>query len=1037
MFAGFAAAQSPPPHPRLMIRSTDLSALQARVAIAPVSSTLGQCATSVSWPLSSPSPSTQTGWTAMSAMRKMQEVAFHYALNGNLTCGNNAKAALLAACATLTPTGSASYVSSSYPAGLAITYDLVFPLLSAAERTTVINHLIAWCNAIKTGASPVAGYSSYTAAVDNYSFAFNTGLAMALMAIWGDTTAYPNLQTDLNQALAKLRAGWNDGVSPDGSIDESYGYSSYGCLYSIHAAVAAQNCGLGDYLAGTNMLKAGRWLVASLFGNSLVWTGDSSPSHKGTRLDTVLYYIVQRTQDQEAFWALERFMALDPASNYTPSQAFSPYLSKVLYYPLGLTAVRPEVASSFFRDNLNEGTPSGNKTSAYSGVGTGGMAFLHNSTNASETNFGAFYQIRDEWMNHSHEDDGHLSIASEGQFQFLDLGYSAQGGTWAGSQSTDHNIVVADGVTGFNGSGNNYYSPPSPNGRFLGRKEALLLSKGADYVRGSHENMWMMAEASRSTLMIKDPSSPYLILLDRVRKDTTSRNYDTLFHSASAASGAGTAASPMTVTANGKTLRSVFLSPSSVTVLPGTSTAANSGLTFFRNRVRTTGVSATLLSLHGKDAPASVQPLTGPSANTVGGTHVRGTFTDKILAARASGEIRDVATSSNARVAWLRFASGSVEEFVMGEGEILVHENTTLALTSVPVVLSARGGRVEVTQVYPGPLGQVGLVVRVPWSVSALTIDGQAVPFTQIEGTLRAGPAPVPPRSLTDRAYTFIEGDIGDADVTGNVIITPDERFTASSGSATLSLLGGAPVAVRPFAFGATVEFGTTLLSAASLLAGTTLNSEDLFRATISRPSPSQVTVTFGRGTALLGTAVIPVQPSHTGVRVSCHANPALGTIRVLDAAGVERASIVVGPWTAALYLRAQVQAGSFLDDITYFDSEENGTTPQGVVFWSSATTGRSAFVFHCPQFLDAEDTSLWYQNQRMDSQITIQWLIQSQMVETMATPHLQGLTVVPLGLREVGFESLGRAVPSIPGITIGASVTSPFGQDLYNDVNL
>jgi hypothetical protein len=1032
-------AQTPPPHPRLLFTAAEIPGLAARTTQPVTSAAWNAFATSVSWPLSSPSPSTQGSWNVQYAMRKLEELSLRYAILGSTSHGNAARTALLAAVSTLTPTGSAPYIQASYASVIAISYDLLHPLLSAQERTQVVNHLIAWVNALKSASNAVTTYQGYAAAVDNFAFSWMAGVAMSLMAIWGDTTSYPNLVPELQATLDKLRIGWMDAVSPDGSIDESYGYSSYGCLWAIHAAVAAQNCGLGDIVAGTNLERTGRWLLSSLFGSRLAWIGDSSPSHKGTRLDTITYWLARRSQDPEVLWGLEQFFALDPASNYTPSQAFSPYANVFLHYPAGLSPVAPALRSGFFRDNLNEGTPTSNKTTAYTGVGTGGQAFLHNSAAPGWTQLGALYLIRDEWMNHNHEDDGHLSIFSEGQDQVLDMGYSGQSGSWAGSQSSDHNIVVVDGAAAFNGAANNYYTPPSPNGRYLGRKEALLLGLGADYVRGAHENMWLMAEASRSVVLVKDPVRPYLVLLDRVNRNGAPASYDALFHGAGPAGGAGTPASPMTITSGGRTLRSVFLSPSGATVLPGSAaTCPGSGVVHYRNRVRAQGTAVTFLSVHGKDAPLGVQPLLLPLAGTTGGTLVLPESTDKLLASTAGSaaqEIGDASTRTDARLLWLRTSGPQGLEFLLGEGRSLVHEGQTLASCSSPAVLSARGGRLEIS-VPDAALAGFGAVVRVPWAVASVTVNGQARVFTTSGNAVHVGTYPVLPPSLEDRLHSFHGGSPGDALLEGPALMLPGEAFGASSGTARLHLRGGAIRPARPFTLSATVAFLATGTPAAALVLRAPSGNGELFRATVQRVGPTTAAIQLAASGPPVTTVYLPLSTSGT-LRFGLLADPLSGSVGILDALGAQAGSLPILLDPAGVRLTVDVTAAGTVDDVTYFDSDEDGMIPQGIVFAVCTPTGRVCIAYSCPGLVLHSDSGLYYDGLRLEPWFVDLWYQLAGVHEVFAGPALLPGQPIPLTLREVGLESTYRAVDGQPGTAVAASLTGALGQDLYGGTGL
>jgi hypothetical protein len=278
--------------------------------------------------------------------------------------------------------------------------------------------------------------------------------------------------------------------------------------------------------------------------------------------------------------------------------------------------------------------------------------------------------------------------------------------------------------------------------------------------------MWMMQEASRTLLLIKDPVRPYFILTDRVNKDGTPRAYEELFHSAAPASGAGTASSPLTLTCNGVTLRATWLAPSAVTVVPGSAVAAASG-TIYRHKVTAQGTAVNFVSVHGRNTLSGTAALVGALPGTSGGVVSMPGSDDKVLANDGSGTMGDLTTRTDARFAWVRSVNGALSAFVVGEGTSLIHAGKTHLIASAPVVVAAKDGRVDVASVSTIAGAPLGLVVRVPFQATVVTVDGVAVPFTQFQDRITVGPAPVPPASVEDRLYTFDEGQLGDGVLDG------------------------------------------------------------------------------------------------------------------------------------------------------------------------------------------------------------------------------------------------------------------------------
>lgn len=1014
-----ASVSAQSPRPRLLFTPADLPSLQARMtAGGPAGTAYGSLATSAAFQTST----SQGSFYVQRSLRRMSELALRYQLTQNVSFGNNAKTLLLQATGYLTPTGNAAYLYATYPAVMAVTYDMIHGLLAPAERTQVIAHLESWVNALRNGSSEVGPFSAYSAAVDNFSFSWCTGIVLSLLAIQGESN-YPNLSALVAQYLQMIHDGWKDAVSPDGSVDESYGYANYGAIAAINAAIAGENCGYGDYLAGTNILKTPTWYAASLKGQSFLWTGDSSPSHKGTRLDPTIMAIVSRTGCGVGLWGLNRLFAIDPPSDYSPSHAWSPHVNMFLRYPVQCTPVMPEVLSMFFRDNLNEGSASGNKTAAYFGTGTGGHAILHNSVHPSDASFTGFYMIRDEWMNHGHEDDGHFSLGVGQGYQFLDVGYAAPG--YAGAQSTDHNIVVVAGDPGFGGASNNHYAPPAAtNGRFLGRHERSFFSRTLDYVRGSHEYMWMMNEAQRSVVMIKDPVAPYAILVDRVMKDGGVHTYRQLFHSSGPAGGAGTVQNPMTVSGSGSTLKSVWLSPPAVTVVSGPS-GVNGGVTHYKNRVEASGADVNFLSIHGASSPLAVEPLPGGHANTVGGLVSWTGKTDRILSRRTGATLGDSATSSDARFVWIRTSAGSLSEWALAEGAHLAYQGSSLFSANQQVDVSARQGRVDIGGADPSVLSAT---LWVPFAVSSVAVDGVPVSFSQNGGTVQIGgsagsPFILPPQGTEDRAYTFLRGITLDGVPSSNFVVTASERGTSSGGVATFGLKGLLPVGSRPFSLAMDVSF---LPGAVHQEAGFKLVASQSLEVVASPLGSSSVHVAVIREGSVLGACEVTKDLAMARARIDIEFHPGTGQVVVRDGRGVPQLQF-------ATTLPASCVASAFttpyatIDNITLFDSDEDGTTPQGVAFYNDSY-GVAGFVLRMPALLFMQDAAVIHAGQPASPGAAVSWFLLGQMTERIAGTY--GATM-PVSLREAGWEF---AVPCVyvSGPQTGIYVLTAAGTPLY-----
>ena len=1035
LLGGLAAGQGP--HPRLLFTASDVPALQVKVN-ATGSPAAGSYAAMVS-SASLVTSSNQFAYAVYRGLRRMTETAFRYQMTGYGPYGDSAKTALLQYCAWLNPTSDKAYLSSTYPCALALTFDMVHDRLSTSERATVVATLETWVTTMLNGTNGWTNYASFAHAVDNYSMAWCTGIALTLMAIEGESS-YPNLQGLITDNLDKLEAGWNDAISPDGSVDEAYGYANYGNLYSINAGVAALNCGYGDRLANKNILRTPRWLGASFSGDTFTWIGDSSPGHKGNRIDPIAYYGLTRpeTADPAALWSLNRVFAVEPVSGSTPSHAFSPFLHHVLYYPHTLIEQRPEVLSGFFRDNLNQGTAWSNKLQAYPEIGDGGHAFLHNATDPSWVDMSAFYMIRDEWMTHNHEDDGHLALAAGGVWQYLDIGY-AESGSWSGAQTTDHNIVLVQGEPGFGGNANNYYSPPGTNGRFLGRKLDAMMSPWMDYVRGDHANMWMMELAQRSVILMKDANLPYMILVDRVRKDGAQHTYEEVFHAAGPANGAGTASNPMTITAGGQTLRASWLSPANVNVAAGTQ-ASNSGITYWRNRVMATGSEVTFLSVHGVTVPMSTMPLGSPLANTAGGVLDFGAHTDTILIREGAGAIGDQATntSADAWFAWVREQSGQLDSWAVGEGMSFSRGGTTVLASNKVVTAVARDGRIFIQTVDGSGTAGLALTMATPFVVTELVIDGQAEAFTQLGGETTFGGGSggsLPSPSDDDRAYTFTHSYLWDLVPSANACF--DHGVVSSTGGiAGLAFKGGAALGGRPLSLGMHLRF---LAGASAGDAGLELKSVTADGAVLTVQAEPASTTTYrlriALGGASLGNVLVPYGLGGTWGRFYLRIDPATRSLQIRDAVDAPLATFTAFMLSQTFQVTAHVSEFAEVDDLTLFDSGEDGLTPQGVAFYCNQY-GYGGAVLRAPTLLSMQDFHSVYNGAFINRAFETSWFVNGFLEEFLLNAHVPFGTVAPWTFEEAGLEFGVEAISILSGDTTGFWFKTASGRELFGAVS-
>lgn len=1063
VFVALAPAQSvpgaPPARPRLLFRAQDIPVLAAKV-VAPgtfSSQMWGSMSTSAVWQCGVTSGAcpggSQDHWRVYRSFRAMTELAARYAILGDAAAGANAKALLLGgaynALSYTSPSAAFPPSLASYPCAIAATYDMIRPLLTPAERALVIAEIESWVQPLESAVVlgiPLAGYGGAT---NNYTFALAAGIVVSLLGVWGES-ALPDIPQRVATWCAYLRTGYLDAISPDGSVDESYGYAHYGPLYSLQAAVAAENCGFGDQLAGTNVLRTPGWFAASLMGDSFPWSGDSSPTHRGVQFDPVLFAVVGRTGDACALHGLQRILAVRPIDPNHSTFAWSPFLTAALHYPESLTPVAPAVASAVFGDNLNI-APAGwamwNASNNHPAAGEGCQAFLHNGPSAAAAPFSVFYNIRDEWANHGHEDDGHVGLAALGTHLLLDRGYAVNPGgnpinPSEGAQHDEHNIVTVAGGQPFGQV--NHFNPPLPDGRFRGRRLASFLSPVFDYVRGDHAFAWMMNRAERTVALVKDPANPYAIVLDHVEKGPGTFTYEQRWNGASAATGAGTAQNPVIVSGGSASLRTTYLSPSSVTVVPGAQTTlSSSGITFFPNKVtRTAAGAVTFLGVNHVQPLTSSAPLSQPAPGTVGGVLTWGPRVDRILAATSAGGASDAAASSDARFVWVRRDQGIVTSYALAGGTQLGFQGMSLLSSSVPVDLAVSGGRVDIARVAPPSSGPAlpSILLHLPAPPAEVLLDGLPVAYAVVGNVLGIGlsfPAtsPVSPNVTNDRFYTFSEPVPLDAWEGPGLVRSLDGRITAApqSGIAGFSPRGDSgwsgPVAV---AWDVQIPGGPSAGWAGGLDLGTAPGAFDVLRIGFFGAASGVYVLAYNSLGPPVFFAAAPVG-SEASVRIVMNCGAAAGVASFTDRLGRPLGSLAVPAAPAPLHLRFGATSAILFDNVAVFDAEEDGVTPQGIAVWV-LPSGNLGMAFHAPFVLGGSGVGFQLNGLPVPPPIVAAWFGASWMTEFLLAPAIVAPGFNPLLMRELALESLVPAVPPAPGVVYGVRYVAASGAILAAD---
>lgn len=1039
--ASWPLPTTPPARPRLLFQATGLSAVQQRIAVpgSRAAQAFAQLSTSSAFQCGTSNGlcpgGSQESWRVYRTLRFMTEQAFRWRVAGDAAAGASAKGLLVSGAwnclNALTPTGQNGYVNGTYPAAMGITYDLIHPLLSASERTQVVAKLEQWITALQLGSSGAGPLSAYGGATDNHSFGLASGIVVALLAIWGDSQL-ASIPASISARLDFIRDGYLDAISPDGSIDESFGYACYGAEYALHAMLAGWYAGFGDRIAGTNILKTPRFYGMALCGDAPPWMGDSSPSHRGLRFDPVLYHAVSRTGDTIGLHALLAWEQKQPITVDASTFAYSPWISLILHYPENLLPEAPLVTSALFRDNLN--LPSAtlgagwNKTHNNAAPGNGALAFLHSARAGLEA-FDVSYMIRDEWMNHAHEDDGHLTFGVGGKIHFMDRGYAQNGGAFLDAQHSDHNIVTVQGAGAFASA--NHFAPPGTDGRFGGVVKARLVSRqsGVDHVRGDHAGMWMLSRAQRSVLLVKDESAPFLVVMDDVATGGTgSVIFEERWNAAGPWSGQGTFSSPALMNVGGVNMRSFWLGDP-VTLAPGAATlTAASALTCWPHIVRAGSASGerTFMSVHAAAVATQFTPPVQAIAGVSGGSFDIGGRRHKILGARSGVSAGDQSDQSDGSMLWVRRIGNFISGYALLEGSMLVSQGTQLVNSNLPISVSVMDGHVSVERQGASPSALLAtLFIPWGWPVSSLSVDGQFAQFHQVGTTLViGGQAGTPaPWGNSDRFYSFTEGVLSDALPSANLVLTSDGRVSAASGTASLDLRGGQAFHAVPVWVGCDVQATGALGSlAGTVMIGTSLGASNQLLLELRRASGGIAAVLSAPGIPQ-STVLIP----GTGeLRAALNWYPVNGHMALYDRLGNLLAEYSTSAVTSQpCRVRCTVTSAGILDDVSFYEGTGTNARATGLCVWLTPL-GRLGWSVSASNYLGGLGYSLEINGWTIPPELLTSLMSAAQFHELIATT---GSGMPPAGLEEVAYESSSAIVPLLMGQPYNVSFVTAAGE--------
>jgi hypothetical protein len=316
----------------------------------------------------------------------------------------------------------------------------------------------------------------------------------------------------------------------------------------------------------------------------------------------------------------------------------------------------------------------------------------------------------------------------------------------------------------------------------------------------------------------------------------------------------------------------------------------------------------------------------------------------------------------------------------------------------------------------------------VPYTISEVTVDGISVPFSQAGAQVQLGTNAnqgfmLPPVGIEDRAYTFMSGLVLDGLPSSNFVIRPDCVATSSSGVATFGLKGGAVTAPRPFSLSMDVSF---LPGASFQEAGFKLSSTSDIQITASPLSPSEMLVTVLLEGSPVGACELDFDQLGYRSRMDLEFHPQTGALQVRDASGVLRMALAL-PLLSSYTVSAFVTPFAIVDNITMFDSEEDGVTPQGIVFYNDLA-GIAGFNVRAPSLSFMQDAAVIHDGARVDLMTAIDWFLLGQLTELVAVgyePNLASTT------GEAGWQFGIRCV-YVTGHQTGIYIKTASGTSLF-----
>jgi hypothetical protein len=382
-------------------------------------------------------------------------------------------------------------------------------------------------------------------------------------------------------------------------------------------------------------------------------------------------------------------------------------------------------------------------------------------------------------------------------------------------------------------------------------------------------------------------------------------------------------------------------------------------------------------------------------------------------------------------MAWIRKTGAFVTEWCAAEASSLTFNGQALLMSNAEVVASVRRGFVEV-EILDGTLpADLVATFHVPFSPLGVFVNGDPATFSASGATITIG-TPGPALSTEDRYYAFAYGDYWDAIPSGALTITADEKLVCTSAWGALTLRGGQLNPVRPVSVGLSASFDPTWSGERIVIKMETVPSAgDVLTVGMGlSPNPGFFRVdlrTDGTTGNSAGTFDVPYGVTPDLGRVALTLDPTTGVVKVYDSGGPLIGTATVFPAAGPFRTRITLGRGVAVDDVTYFDSEEDGQSPRGIAFWLKSG-GRAGFAMRAPSVCTYDLTRLRVGNEFLPQEMLVQWMVVASFYPTsLATSPSGGMP----GLDELVWESFSVAAPSMPAIPIQLEAMQPGGMSM------